>query len=203
MATPCPYSVQLIDRNEYIGDSLDKINNNFTALELAACDLEKYIEQADKKVRTFFYYGPNSTNNPTENMQDNLSTRPNNSTIQTFVNSSSQLNLLPTSKKNDQVYVIYQKTGWTSVTTPYPRGGSGFIPYRVISRNGNWPYSWSAPAASTNDINYRYSPNFIIYRLTHDGTDYKVDSGSGFPRFVRAQSANTINWNNPKSWITY
>lgn len=115
MATPCPYTIQIINQDEYIGNSLEKINSNFTALASAACNLEQYIENKIN-VRTFFYYGPNSTAqpDPTSNMDDNFSTRPALSTIRTFVNSTTQLNLLPISKKNDQVYVIYQKTGWQS-----------------------------------------------------------------------------------------
>ena len=131
-------------------------------------------------------------------MVDNASTRPSNTTIQTFVNTDTGLNLLPVSKKYDQTYIIYQKTGWTSTNTSRPASGSGHIPYRVISSQRYAYYSWSQ---TINDVNYSYSPNFVVYRLTHDGIDYKVDAG--FPRFVRAQSGNTFNWNNPKLWITY
>jgi hypothetical protein len=131
-------------------------------------------------------------------MGDNTSTRPSNATIQTFVNSDTGLNLLPVSKEYDQTYIIYQKTGWITAITSRSASGPGKIEYRVISSTRHTPYSWSA---IVNDINYSYSPNFVVYRLTHDGTNYKVDEG--FPRFVRAQSGNTFNWNNPKLWITY
>jgi len=197
MATTCPYTIQIIQQDEYIGNSLDKINSNFTALASAACNLEQYLDSAPN-IRTFFYYGPNSATDPTSNMVDNASTRPSNTTIQTFVNTDTGLNLLPVSKKYDQTYIIYQKTGWTSTNTSRPASGSGSIPYRVISSQRYAYYSWSQ---TINDVNYSCSPNFVVYRLTHDGIDYKVDLG--FPRFVRAQSGNTFNWNNPKLWITY
>ena len=197
MVTICPYTIQIIKQDEYIGNSLDKINSNFTALASAACNLEQYLDNTPN-IRTFFYYGPNSASDPESNMRDNISTRPSNTTIQTFVNSDTGLNLLPASKEYDQTYIIYQKTGWITATTPRSASGSGRIPYRVISSQRYANYSWSR---TINDINYSYSPNFVVYRLTHDGTNYKVDTG--FPRFVRAQSGNTFNWNNPKLWITY
>lgn len=197
MATSCPYTIQIIDLNEYIGNSLETINSNFTSLASAACDLEQYVNNK-KNIRTFFYYGPASTSTPTSDMQDSISSRPSNTFMQTFVNSVTGLNLLPISKKNDQAYVIYQKTGWATTPTNHTRSGSGHIPYRVISSTRYAPYSWST---TIQDLNYNYYPSFIIYRLTHDGADYKPDTG--FPRFVRAQTANTINWNNPKLWLTY
>jgi hypothetical protein len=224
MATPCPYTVQLIGRDEFIGDSLEKINSNFTALASAACNLEQYI-QNKTNIRTFFYYGPNSTFTPTIadidlDMDGNSPTYPNNNTIQTFVNSVTGLNLLPISKLNDEAYVVYQKTGWVTTQTPYTATGTGSAPYeatvqvpivRTIGIGRRRPvvvgyetrvetryasYSWTE---NVDDINRNHSPNFIVYRLVHDGVDYKVNN----IRFVRAQTANTINWNNPKIWITY
>ena len=197
MATSCPYTIQLIQPNEYIGNSLEKINSNFTALASSACSLEQTI-QTSKSVRTFFYYGPASTTTPTNGMNEGISSRPSNTLIQTFVNSVTGLNLLPISKKDDQAYVIYQKTGWAESSSPRSASGSGSLPYRVISSNRRAYYSWST---TVTDLNYNYYPNFVVYRLTHDGTNYKPDIG--FPKFVRAQTANTINWNNPKLWLTY
>ena len=197
MATTCPYTIQIINKDEYIGNSLDKINSNFTALASAACNLEQYLDSAPN-IRTFFYYGPNSATTPTNNMQNNISSRPSNTTIQTFVNTDTGLNLLSVSKKYDQTYIIYQKTGWISQTTARRAGGTDKVDYRVISSLRHAYYSWSE---TIYDVNYSYSPNFVVYRLTHDGTNYIVDAG--FPRFVRAQSGDTFNWNNPKRWITY
>ena len=197
MATSCPYTIQLIQPDEYIGNSLEKINSNFTALASSACDLEQYIQDV-KNVRTFFYYGPTSTTNPTNGMDEGVSSRPSTTLIQTFVNSVTGLNLLPISKKDDQAYVIYQKTGWATSSISHTRSGSGRIPYRVISSTRYFNYSWTT---TVQDLNYNYYPSFVVYRLTHDGTDYKADTG--FPKFVRAQTANTINWNNPKLWLTY
>lgn len=233
MPTPCPYTVQIIDRNEYIGDSLGKINNNFTALASAACDLQQYID-AKINIRTFFYYGPQSTytpddnfvtpGDPTSGMDEDNPSYPSNTTIQNFVSGTDGLDLLPISKERDEVYVIYQKTGWFTVQQDYERSGVIRIPYQVatqvpktrtisISRKKKVivgyetqfvtryaTYRWSE---TVKDINLNYSPNFVVYRLIHDGNDYKVDVVNGFPRFVRAQSANTINWNNPKLWTIY
>ena len=150
MATTCPYTIQIINKDEYIGNSLDKINSNFTALASAACNLEQYLDNTPN-IRTFFYYGPNSATDPTDNMQNDNSSRPSNTTIQTFVNSDTGLNLLPASKEHDQTYIIYQKTGWITTTTPRTASGSGQIKYRVISRTQYAPYSWSQ---IVNDINH-------------------------------------------------
>ena len=59
-------------------------------------------------------------------------------------------------------------------------------------------YKWSI---NINDTYNLQSPTFVVYRLTHDGTSYSVDSG--FPKFTKASTDSTLNWNNPASWNTY
>jgi hypothetical protein len=125
-----PINIDLIYDDENIGDSLNKINNNFTTLKNAACDLEKQLD--DKvNVRTFFYYGPNASTNPESGVNTNALSIPSTEIIQSFVNSASGLDLLPVSEKGDIVYVIYQKTGWYFGANNYVRTGGGQIPYQV------------------------------------------------------------------------
>ena len=130
MTYTCPISVDLIYDDENIGDSLNKINNNFAIIKSAACDLEKQIDD-EVNVRTFFYYGPNAATNPESGMNANALSIPSTDIIQTFVNSTSGLDLLPVSEKGDIVYVIYQKTGWFYGSSNYVRSGAGQIPYQV------------------------------------------------------------------------
>jgi hypothetical protein len=82
MATCKRYTENILN-SENIGDSLIKINNNFFNLQIALCDLQKKINNK-VKVRTFFYYGPNSVSDATSNMQNNVASRPSNNTIQSF-----------------------------------------------------------------------------------------------------------------------
>ena len=58
-------------------------------------------------------------------MDDNLLTRPSNLTIEAFVNSPNQLNLLSMSDPGDIAYVLYQKTGFQGSR---PSQSSGFNP---------------------------------------------------------------------------
>jgi len=220
MSTICPDNIKLILDDENIGDSLNTINENFENLKNEACTI---LQELDTNVatRTFFYYGPNA---PTESEagsweQDNLLNRPSNSTIENFVNSSSQLNLTSISQINDIAYVIYQKTGWLSQTNTYIRGGSGTVPFQrtvqvqvvrgigIGRRRVTWEpqvqtyyvgYSWSA---NINDTYNTFMPVFIIYRLTYNGVQYSVDSG--FPKYNRASTASTNLWNLPQNWTTY
>lgn len=59
-------------------------------------------------------------------------------------------------------------------------------------------YNWST---DINDQYTHYVPIFVIYRLTYNGTQYVLDSG--FPKYSRANTASTTNWNNPRTWTTY
>jgi hypothetical protein len=186
--------VKTIDSTENIGDSILTINNNFFNLSFALC---KLIDRLNTKVeiRTFFYYGINTGGEtPTTNMQDGITSRPSNETIRNFVNSTSQLNLLPASKKNDQVYIVYQKTGFKQSSAT--RKVSGSLPVRVISQ---WQtVYWDT---TTPDLYRVYSPAFIIWQLIHDGTNYKVQTG--FPKFLQAETSSSLLWNDPRNWATY
>lgn len=63
-------------------------------------------------------------------------------------------------------------------------------------------YKWFANINDTYDY---YAPIFIIYRLTCQGSgaskQYVMDSG--FPKYTRASTASTTNWNKPQLWSTY
>jgi hypothetical protein len=192
MATCKKYTVNILN-SENIGDSLIKINNNFINLQTALCSLQKKINDT-VKVRTFFYYGPNSVSDATSGMRDGEASRPSNATIQLFVNSSTQLNVPAVSKVKDVVYVIYQKTGY--VTTQATRVTTGTTTANVISFSTVVPWSTTSP-----DIYTTYSPVFIIWRLTFDGTNYVVDKD--FPKFSQAETLSTEDWNQPQNWLQY
>ena len=137
--------VTSILNSENIGDSLVKINNNFTNLKTALCNLRDKVT-GTVHVRTFFYYGPNSATDATSNMQDNIASRPSNGVIESFVNDSDKLNLVPISQANDIAYVIYQKTGFKqSVAT---RITSGTTIARVISFSTT--VGWSTTVSYTH-----------------------------------------------------
>jgi hypothetical protein len=222
----CTINVNLIQGSENIGDSLSKINNNFSGLKTAACDLENRINNI-VNIRTFFYYGPNSATDSESGVNSGNLTLPSNTTIENFTNKTTGLNLIPYSEKGDIVYVIYQKTGWYTNVSNYQRSGSGSVPYsrnvqvqktrteRVRRIGIGWTtrtitywenqvqtfyagYSWSA---SINDTYNVYTPIFAIYRLNFNGTKYLVETG--FPKFTRSSTNSTLNWNNPTTWSTY
>jgi hypothetical protein len=131
-------------------------------------------------VRTFFYYGPNQTtgDRAATNMQDGQINRPSNTTIENFVNSTSELNLAQDSKQYDIVYVVYQKTGYLrnqrSITS------SGVTTASFPSKEFSQLVPWST---STPDTYNYYAPTFIIYRLQHDGTRYIMLGG--YPKFTQ------------------
>lgn len=129
----CPINVDLISSDEYIGDSLTKINNNFSTLLSDACDLENRVDDR-VNIRTFFYYGPNSASSATSGMDDNSASRPSDATIESFVNDVSQLNLPSISEPGDIAYVIYQKTGWYKQQDNYYRSGVGSVPFQRTVR---------------------------------------------------------------------
>jgi len=224
----CNKTVDLIYDSENIGDSLTKINNNFSSLKTLACNIEGVLDKTIE-VRTFFYYGPNSATagevpaDPTSGMQDGVASRPSNSTIKSFVTDTDKLNLPAISESGDTAYVIYQKTGWQSQNVVTSRSGSGSVPYQrtetvpVLRKIGiNWGkgyyywtteqrtvtyyagYSWST---NINDQYKLYAPVFIIWKLTFDGTEYNIDSN--YPKFTRASTNSTSNWNNPTAWSIY
>jgi hypothetical protein len=192
MAT-CPLYTAQIKPSENIGDSLIKINNNFYNLRQELCDLHAIVDGIIT-VRTFFYYGPNAVSDPTSGMNNNTSSRPSNTTIEAFVNSPSQMNVPAISKVNDQVYVIYQKTGFlANQATRITRGttvASAISFSQVVS--------WSTDTPERFDT---YSPVFIIWLLSFDGSKYKVVDN--FPKYSQAETISSSNWNDPTSWTQY
>jgi len=54
---------------------------------------------------------------------------------------------------------------------------------------------------TTTDADTSFAPVLIIWRLTYTTTEYTVDVG--FPKFTRASTNDTANWNNPTAWSTY
>jgi hypothetical protein len=190
MATCKRYTENILN-SENIGDSLIKINNNFFNLQTALCDLQKKINNT-VKVRTFFYYGPNSVSDATSGMQNNVASRPSNNTIQTFVNT--ELKASDFSKTNDIIYVVYQKTGY--ILNKATRVTSGTVTARVISFSTVVPWS-----TTTDDLYTTYSPVFIIWKLTFNGTSYVVDKD--FPKFSQAETLATNDWNAPEKWSQY
>lgn len=220
MATTCD-TVDLIQPTENIGASLTKINTNFNTLKNIACDIENLLQNT-VNVRTFFYYGPNSATSSSSGVDDNIASYPSNSLIQNFVNAD--LSLPAISEDNDIAYVIYQKTGWTTNNILTQRSGSGKVPYsRTVQvpqyrRIGiNWgkgltvftgyanvtqtfyaPYNWSI---NINDQYINYAPVYILYKLVQQNSVYVVQNN--FPKFIRATTASSINWNNPMTWSIY
>ena len=191
MATS-PRYIENILSTETLGDSLIKLNNNFQNLQDAINDLSTQINNM-VQVRTFFYYGPSSGTDPNSGMENGKTTRPSNSTILNFVNSTSQLNVPAISKINDVVYVVYQKTGY--VANQAIRVTSGSIPVKVISFSTT--VSWST---TTPDILNTFSPVFFIWRLTYNGSQYTVDSS--FPKFFQSTTLSTNDWSNPRNWTS-
>lgn len=206
----CPKYVTSISSTENIGDSLVKINNNFWNLKEAICGIKKTLDDR-VQIRTFFYYGPNSSSDSTSGMQNNVTSRPSNIRIENFVNQASQLNLPSMSDPGDIAFVIYQKTGFliqqairvTSGTVNVQGTSAG----SAVTTNTNVPIfnppltktvAWST---TSPDQFANFSPAFIIWRLTYNGILYKTDSG--FPKFSQAETASTTNWNNPLAWSTY
>jgi hypothetical protein len=207
--------IRKINEIEYIGDSLITINNNFFNLNAVLCNLKRRLE-TKVEIRTVFYHGIDpitGQNTATLNMQNNTTSRPSNNTIRNFVNSPNQLNLLPNSKRNDQVYVIYQKTGYKLTSGTRLRTGSQTVvspQTKLANPSPFFPQGVPVPDPKTTvvpwsttfpDLYTIYSPAFILWLLVHDGVDYKVSSG--FPKFLQAETSSTLNWNNPRSWATY
>lgn len=206
----CPRYITEINNTENVGDSLVKLNNNFWNLKEAICDIKKTLDDT-VQVRTFFYYGPNSSADSTSGMQNNTTSRPSNTTIEAFVNSPTQLNLPTISDTNDIAYVIYQKTGYLVKQATRQTSGSvpviGTSPGSASTTNTNVPIynppltkpgTWSTTTPDSYTI---FSPVFIIWKLTYNGTAYKTDSG--FPKFSQAETLSTPNWNNPVAWSQF
>lgn len=198
----CPQYVRNISPTEKIGNSLVKINDNFVNLNQGLCDIKSKLDSV-VTVRTFFYYGPNTATqpDPTSNMQDNVASYPKNSTIEQFINGSTpnNLNIPSLSKENDQVYVIYQKTGIYLQTSR--RQSTTTFSVRIISR-----YETRTETFYTNDQHTIHSPLFVIWKLVAKKSNtgslaYQVESG--FPKFSQAETLSTPNWNNPTLWSEF
>lgn len=229
MATvACNAYLENVSSDECLGSSLPKINTNFNTLQNILWSLRERVDSR-VEVRTFFYYGPNSTgpagskgrtSNPikgapqalaasapspaTSGMDDGKISRPSNLTIQAFINSPSQINLPSISKAADVAYVIFQKTGFNSVIPPDLTTFKGST--RITTEQ-------LATTTTTNiDINVDISPIFIIWKLTcSKRLSYLVDQG--FPKFHRAQTVQQqrtvtsrdepLNWNQPQNWSAF
>ena len=189
-----------ISPTEKIGNSLVKINDNFFNLNQGLCDIKKKLDET-VTVRTFFYYGPNSATTPTSNMQNGTTSYPKNSTIEQFINGSTpnDLNVPSFSKENDQVYVIYQKTG---IFLPTPTRVSQYtFQVRAISR------SWNVTeTVKTPDEYVINSPVFIIWKFVAKKNStgnlvYQVEPD--FPKFSQAETPSTQNWASPNTWSQF
>ena len=189
----CPRLVKTIRNTQNLGDSLLTINNNFYSLGTILCELKSRVDKL-VEVRTFFYYGPNAGADPASGMEDGKMSRPSNTTIENFVNNRSDLNLAQTSKLNDQVFVVYQKTGFSRNSATIYRSGS--VTIRVIGA-GTKTAHWTA---YFDDQYNTYSPVFIIWKLVYNGTRYVVQPK--FPKFTQAETFSTSLWRNPELWMT-
>jgi len=196
----CPQYVRNISPTEKIGNSLVKINDNFVNLNQELCNIKSKLDST-VTVRTFFYYGPNSATTPTSNMQDGTTSYPKNTTIEQFINGSTpnNLNIPSLSKENDQVYVVYQKTGIYLPTSR--RISTVTFSVRIISR-----YETRTATFATADEHAIYSPLFVIWKLVAKKSNtgslaYQVESG--FPKFSQAETLSTPNWNNPTLWSEF
>lgn len=187
----CPQFISSIRNTENLGDSLLKINNNFYNLGFALCNLKDRVSSLID-IRTFFYYGTNSAVNPASGMQDNVTSRPSNTTIENFVNERDELDLIPNSKLNDQVYIIYQKTGFQRNFATLTRTGTTTV--NAIGA-GSRTISWRI---NFDDQYNTYSPVFIIWKLIFNNQKYVVQSG--FPKFTQAETFSTNLWRNPELW---
>lgn len=157
----CPVKIDLIYDEENIGDSLTKINQNFTKILSGACLIEQQLENM-VNIRTFFYYGPNA---PTESeatwaFSDYSTARPAISTIELFVNN--ELKIPAISEVGDIAYVVYQKTGWLTQTQVHDREGTGRLPFqRTVRRKvvRSIGICWVA-----REVYNYYSPKWQIFR---------------------------------------
>lgn len=207
----CTTTVDLISDDEYIGDSLSKINQNFQNLKASSCDLKSKLDR-QVNIRTFFYYGPNTPSDPqdgTAGMDNNALTRPSDSTIQDFVNDTDKLNLVPISEAGDIVYVVYQKTGWyVPPVTVYTREGTGRVPFTKVVTY----YVPDPPSGGSNkrkigiagkcwvarEVYDFYSPRWEIFR------DWLFDSGrspSWLQKIYLNYGERFANWISTKTKI--
>lgn len=213
-------NIQFVLEQDYIGNSLTKINTNFQELTAIACDLKQQLDRR-VNIRTFFYYGPNVATLPvpiiSETAGDQSATRPSSGTIERFVNSVDGLNLPASSQIGDYAWVIYQKTGWFNQTQVKSQVVSGTLYFQVRVRRIGIGYigtrthavPWSVGTSFT-DIYNLYAPSFVIYKLRYISTDngyqYKMvasEPEKPNPVFTRSATATTEYWNTPRLWNIY
>ena len=192
----CPTYTAPIRPAENIGDSLLKINNNFYNLRTELFDIKEILDNT-VQIRTFFYYGPNATKDPSSNMQEGITSRPSNTVIENFVNDPNQLNVCPISNFGDQVYVIYQKTGYYDNQAIRTTSGTA-LAVGNVGRHYEQLVNWST---TTPEKFNTYSLVFIIWLLTYDGNKYNVTKG--FPKFSQSETLSSPDWNNPQNWKQY
>lgn len=210
----CTTNINLISEDEYIGDSLSTINQNFKNLKDSACDLESKLDR-QVNIRTFFYYGPNTpTDNPygTAGMDNAQLSRPSDELIEKFVNDADKLNLNLISEKKDIAYVVYQKTGWYQPPAEeYTREGSGSIPftkwvtytvsYQVIAGGGSGKKKKIAIGGKcwvAREAYEGYSPKWEVFK------DWLFDSGHGptwLQKIYLKYGEGFAQWVSTKNWI--
>lgn len=198
-----PNLIRNIRPTENIGSSLITLNNNFWSIGTTLCNLKERLEN-QIRIRTFFYYGPNAGTDPMSGMDNDKTTRPTNQTIENFVNGHQNLNLAQNSKLNDQVYIVYQKTGYQRSFTRETIAGSFPVQVQVISSTrGTGTAHFSI---NFEDYYNTLSPVFIIWKLTakllrvNSPIRYTVDSG--FPKFTQAETFSTNFWKSPNLWTS-
>jgi len=178
----CPRLISKIRNTRNIGDSLVTLNTNFYTLDSVLCELRRRVESL-VEVRTFFYYGPNQGNDPAAtNMRNDQTNIPSNTTIENFVNSTNELNLALHTKENDEVNIVYQKTGF--FRNEDIRTITGTAKAQVISFSQDVPWSTNVP--ETYNI---YAPTFIIWKLVHNGIKYEILGN--YPKYMQSFNALT------------
>ena len=203
-------NLQFISEDDYIGTSLSAINTNFVQLTGLACEVQKLLDTNATNIRTFFYYGPNSPTSTTE--RDSEITRPSSLTIERFVNSEDGLNLIPISRNGDYAWVIYQRTGWNSqkISTTRSDSGTAYVSVRIrrIGRligRATFGANWSVSRSRDDTIDENI-PIFVLYKLSFNGTQYKMipsQPNNRNPLYVRSTTASTVDWDNPQNWGQY
>lgn len=184
----CNSTISLIEETECLSESINTINTNFARLSAVTCGLKQRID-ANKQVRTFFYYGPSSQTDSRSGMGHNQLSRPSDQRIFNFVNSKEFLDLPKISYPGDIAYVIYQKTGFFNT------------PFLNIDTSYRFPNQ-------TGDKRSLFSPTFFIWKLIYEE---KTDIRLGYfyyitedwPKIHRAETNNATNWNQPQLWSNY
>jgi hypothetical protein len=141
-------------------------------------------------IYTFFYFGAyTAINDPHDGMNNGLSDIPDISTIEDWVNNSLKIASAPAIKNGDQVYVIYQKTGYRGRTSTQQSGNMNINPthhesdgYNNIADGvggvGRPTYQIRAITdTQVTDTVDTYEPTFVVYKLLYDNTTANVNPG--------------------------